>query len=312
MTDAMVEGQSLKTALEAQSPEEFQLLRQAGLYYRLVRTLRATAWVNLVLGGLTLWAGLSAIGISFSAAVQSILGALIIIQSLLALIRPRAWSLLALAILLLLVGLWNIGLIVFVNFFSFFLSFNILWLVLGILQLWWTYRTYQLYRVFSAYPTPKPTPELAQKYNNIWEGLSHPTPALSPELLMMKLAGNRNWWNVMLLPDRAILAHKRQRFLMLVDKPDLIVVPDNPKAILRDQIAIFIRVGLESYLGKIYPGSLQQYMKWKGITDSQSELDQTTRRMRLGRKLSSGFAVLLWIAFVYGIVSAMASMSRFR
>jgi len=312
MTVSIPDTPSFKTSLEVQSPQEFDALQQASFYYRMRRFLRSTAWVNLFWGGLTLWVGLVSPRPTFLSTVQAILGALIIIQSFLAIVRPRVSGLLVLTILLLLVGFWNIVINIVFNFVSVYLWINILWLIIGIVQVRWAYRTYSLYRVFSAQPTLKPTAELAKKYDHIWESLAHPSPTLSPELIMMQLVGNRYWWNGLLLTDRAILAHKRQHVLMVVAKPDLIVIPDNPKAVQRDQLSMFAQIGAESWMGKIYPASFQQYLQWKGITDSHAELNESINRKRLGRKVSRWFGTLLAIIFWIALVMGMASLPRFR
>jgi hypothetical protein len=309
MQRTLADVPDLKATLEAQSPQEFELLHQAGLYYRLVRILRSTAWVNLFWGGLTLWVGLVPPA-TFLSTAQAILGVLIIIQSLLALIRPRAWVLLALAILLVVVGLWNLFINLYPGAVSIFTAIHVMWAIIAIVQLRWAYRTYRLYRVFSAHPTPKPASELVQKYERMWEGLAYPTPILSTELLMVQLQGSRYWWNVFLLPDWAILAHKRQRMLMVVAKSDFIVVPDNPKAVQRDQVAIFAQIGAELWRGKTYPASFQQYLKWKGIVDPQAELDRNIRRKRLSLELWHWFSILLGFIFIYAMVTAMAQMPR--
>ncbi|MBA3873756.1 MAG: hypothetical protein H0X30_31875, partial [Anaerolineae bacterium] len=250
----------------------------------------------------TLSAGLfAATPPNFIAAFQVLLGLLIISQSLLAIIRPRAWVLRALAVLLLVNGVWSLIILLLPGIVGIFFSIHILSILFALVLLMWAYRTYRLYRIFSARPTPKPTRALAQTYERIWEGLSHPTPDLSPELLMMQLQGNRYWWNGILLPERIVLAHKRRHVLIVADRPDFIVLPNNPKTADRDQFVIFAQIGLEAWYGRIYQGSFQLYQRWKGMESLPAEIETRIQRSRRARKFVqlSWYVLIVLIIFFY-------------
>ncbi len=304
MSDVLAAGQSLKTTLLALSSQQFDSLKQVGTYNRLVRTLRSTGWANLFWGGLTLWLGSSALYPNIFTNIQVILGFLIVAQSLWAITRPGVNGFLALTCVLLLCGLWNL----FITVYGHFEGIDLLIGLLGIFQLWWAYRTYKSYQLLSELLTSSPTPELSQQYDAIWEGLAHPSPTLSPELLMMQLNRNRYWWNGILLADHAIFAHKRQKLLLLVSKPELIIVAENPKATKRNKFGIFAQVGNESWVGKVYRNGFQQYLQWKGIPDAELEITPRILRMRRVRKIAWWIMliVLVLIALYVGTLVAFA------
>jgi len=298
MINTVADNQNLKTTLLALSSQQFDSLKQVGTYYRLIRALRATGWVNLFLGGLTLWLGSSAFYPNIFTNIQAVLGFLIIAQSLWAITRPGANGFLALTCVLLLCGLWNL----FITFYGRLSGADIFVGLLGIYQLWGVYRTYKSYQLFAELPMPNPTPEVVQQYDAIWEGLANPAPTLSPELMKMQLNRNRYWWNGLLLPDHAILAHTRQKVLLLVSKPELVIVPENSKTLNRDKFAVFTQIGKESLVGKIYQSGFQQYLQWKGITDPEVEVDKSLQRKRVGRKMLRWIMLVIIIGFLLLLV----------
>ncbi len=307
MINTIAGDQSLKTTLLALSSQQFESLKQVGTYYRLVRALRATGWTNLIWGGLTLWLGSSAFYPNIFTNIQAILGFLIVAQSLWAITRPGANSFLALTCILLFCGLWNL----FITFYDGYRGFAALVGLLGAFQLWWAYRTYKSFQLFAELPTITPTSELAQQYDAIWEGLANPSPTLSPELMMMQLNRNRYWWNGLLLPDHAVLAHKRQKVLLFVSKPELVIVAERPKAINRNKFGIFAQVGKESLVGKIYRSGFQQYLQWKGIPDAELEITPRILRMRHVRKIAWWIMLIILVLIALYVGTLIAFVMKY-
>ncbi len=307
MINTIADGQSLKTTLSALSSQQLDSLKLVGTYYRLVRALRATGWMNLFWGGLTVWLGTSALYPNIFTNIQAILGFLIVAQSLWAITRPGANGFLALTCILLFCGLWNL----FITFYEGYRGFAALVGLLGVFQLWWAYRTYKSFQLFAELPTIPPTSDLAQQYDAIWEGLSNPSPILAPELMKMQLNRNRYWWNGILLPDYAILAHKRQKVLLFVGKPEFVIVPENSKIVNRDKFAIFAQIGKESLVGKIYRSGFQQYLQWKGINDSEAEVDKSLRRKRLSRKMLRWIMIVVIIGFLLLLVPPIMMIMQY-
>ncbi len=307
MIDAVSDGQSLKTTLAALSPSQFDALTNLGSYYRLRLSLRTSGWSNLFWGGLTLYIGLapSLFYPNIYSNIQAILGALIVAQSLWGIIRPGSKGFLALAVVLLLCGFWNM----FIVLSSGFSGFELLIVLLGLFQIWWAFQSYKSYQLFSERPLPKPTADLVKQYDAIWQAIAHPSPILSPDLMTLHLASNRHWWRTLLLPDHAILANKRQKALMFFSKPEFIIFAENPKAINREEFAIFALLNMASLRGKIYRSGFQQYLLWKGITDSETEDNGLFARKRLIRKIVRWLVVgafgvfLVYCAFIMNVIS---------
>ncbi len=296
MIDVLPADQNLKSTLSTLSSQQLDSLKQVGTYNRLMRGLRATGWENLFWGAVTLWLGTSALYPNIFTQIQTIVGAIIIAQSLWAISRPSANGILALTCVLLFCGLWNL----FITVRGGFAGLDLLLALLGVFQLWWAYRTYRSYNLLAHLPTPTPDPALVNQYDTIWQGLAHPAPLLSPELMMMQLNRNRHWWNGILLTNYAVFAHKRQKLLLFVSKPELIIVAQNPKASKRKRFSIFAQFSDQSWVGKIYQNGFQQYLQWKGIADAESEITPRILRMRRIRKIVWWIMVIvLVVIFLY-------------
>ncbi len=298
-SNVAADGQNIKATLAALTPQQFDVLKQTATYYRLVRGLRATGWLNLFLGVLTLlWGVLTPYPTIFST-IQTVVGFLIIAQSLWSIFRPSVRGFFALTIILVLCGVWNI----FITIYGRFSGLD-LWVgFLGVYQLWEAYRTYKDYQRFFETPTAMPTPELIQQYKEIWQTIAHPTPMLAPELLKVKFAPNRYWWNGVLLPNGAVLAHPRQKVLMVTAKPDITLIAENPKRINKEKFDIFVLIDKSSLTGKIYRSSFQQYLQWKGFNDPEAGLTPELARKRLNRKIARWVMIVILILVALFIAS---------
>ncbi len=304
----VTDGQDIKAALAALTPEQFDALKQVSNYHRLARTLRSTGWLNLVLGGYVLLVGLLALSIAstFTSITLSILAFLVVLQSLWGIIRPSVRGFLGLAVVLLLCGVWNI----ITTLLNGFLWVEISEILLGILQCFWAYQSYESYQNYSEQQVLKPSREQTRQVNQIWESLAHPSPTLAPELIMLRLGLNRRWWRTLLLPDYALIAHTSQKMLMIVSKSDFMLVPVQPKVINREEFAIFTLIAKELMRGKIYKNSFQQYLQWKGEIEPDTPLTRLFATKRRIYTIMRWIGIALWVSFFFYCIFIMNVTSR--
>jgi hypothetical protein len=265
----------IKAELAAYTPEQFAALAQVSSYHYLRRALRLAGLLTLILGGVTTWVGLNGLssGSSFFISAQAILGLLMIGQSLWALGFPRVSAFRGLAIIIAVSSLWSILLTPIIRLNLFTLTLGML--AFSVLLLWWAYNLYTTYQNYRATPIIKPSREIEHQYARVWEALAYPTPVLSPELMVIHLAGARRGWRTLLLPNYALIAHTRQKVLLVAGKADLLIRPMTPTAARPDQVPVLALIGKTLLSGKMYQASVQQYRTWKG----DAEPDETTTKL---------------------------------
>jgi hypothetical protein len=307
MAEVQSDAQGLKNELLALSADQFEAFKQIGSYFRLARALQAAGWVSILCGGLTFLLGSSAVNKDVLTTIQAALGALIVMLGFWAISGPGTNIFAAFSGLFLLGGLLNLFIAVSSRFGE------PSWLVglLGVFQLWWAYQTYQSYQRYAALPMQEPTSELMEPFEMLWERLSHPSPTLLPEIMTVQLTRTHDWWNGLLLPDYVVLAHKRQRALMFVLKSDLVLVPENPKSINRGKFAILARIDNESLIGNMNQKDFQQYLQWKGITDSEVEVSSDIARHRLILKIGWWAMLIVLVLIALYVVAIVRFMMQY-
>lgn len=313
MVAAKSDGENLKLSLAALSPSQFEAFKQVGTYFRLTRALRTSGWLNLFLGALTLYFGITASNPNILSIIQTILGIGIVVQSFWSINGSSAKILQGLAVVLLICGLYNIFLALYIRILAFSggFGFDLLLGAFGVYQLWGAYTTYKEYQVYSVLPINEPTDELMEQYDILWERLAHPSPTLSPELVMLQLTRTHDWWNVLLLPDNAVLAHKRQKRLMFIAKSDMALIAENPKDIERERFNILAELDKETLIGKIYRNGFQQYLQWKGIADPELDISPVLARKRRTRKIAWWVMVGILALIGFYIASVVNFMSKY-
>jgi hypothetical protein len=294
--------QDIKSQLLALTPAEFQALKQACYYRWVTSLLRNNGWLNLFLGGITLWLGLSGFGQNIFRVIQTLLGILIVGQSLWALSQSTTANIQRFSILFALCGIWNILLAVMSGLYGTGLIIGLL----GILQLWAAYQFRKIHLQYSQVKLVKPSPETAQLYDSIWKSLVKDIIYNDADYIEMEI--QRRKWCGFLLPDRMILAFKQRNILMLADKNDVVIVPTHPRSAGHWIEIIFKFDIIASAVGKIPRPIYEKYVSWKGgatvMADAPSEL-RYTRNMKRYIRIGSLIILGLIALFVWSMISFM-------
>ncbi len=300
MSSQLFSFQDIKSQLLALTPVEFQALKNAYYYRWVTSLLRRNGWLNLFLGGLTLWLGLSGFGQSIFKVIQTLFGILIVGQSLWALRESTVSNIQRFSILFALCGVWNILLAVISGLFGAGLIVGLL----GALQLWSAYQFRKIHQQYSQVTLVKPSPEIAQLYDSIWKSLAKDIIHTDVDYIDMQI--QRRNWRGFLLPDRMVLAFKQSNILILADKSDVLLVPTNPRALGRWIEIIFKFDIIASAVGKIPRPVYDKYVTWKGnatvMVDAPPELRQT-RNIRRYVRIASLIILGLIALFVVSMIA---------
>jgi hypothetical protein len=295
--------QDIKSRLLALAPAEFQSLKEAYYYRWVTSLLRNNGWLNLLLGGLTLWLGLTGFGQSIFKVIQTIFGILIVGQSLWALRESTTSNIQRFSILFALCGIWNILLAVISGFYG----IGLIIALLGILQLWSAYQFRKIHQQYSKVKLVKPSAEVAQLYDSIWKSLVKDIIYNDADYIEIEI--QRRKWCGFPLPNRLVLAFKQRNILMLADKNDVLLVPINPRASGRWVEIIFKFDINASTVAKIPRSLYEKYVAWKGeamvMADAPVELRQTRnikRYIRIAALIILGLIAL----FVLNMISFMS------
>ncbi|MBZ0301806.1 MAG: hypothetical protein K8J31_18810 [Anaerolineae bacterium] len=102
-------AEDIKTRLSTLTAEELNSLRDTYDVRWRTSWLRSTGWLNVILGGLTLWLGLTCpCGFTVPKLIQALAGGLIVGQSVWAIMLPSTAGFLRFALVFLGAGIWNL------------------------------------------------------------------------------------------------------------------------------------------------------------------------------------------------------------
>jgi hypothetical protein len=251
-----------KARLMNLSPAELSGLQKAKDFREMSTWLGTNGWLNVFLGGFTLWLGLQGINHSILKVLQASLGALIIAQSLWSIIKPSTSAVLGFSLLLLITGIWNIFISVLAGFEG------MTWLVagLGLLQLWWAYKVYLKYQSYQKRSITVPPPETMRLHDEIWRAIAKVKPQSENDPGFIKLLISKKMWNGLLVGDLAVFARQNTKLLMWASKTDVRF------DLLSPTVASLARVGGTIKIGDTTSESAgmpqvfyQKYVQWKSV-----------------------------------------------
>ena len=291
--------QNLKQRLEAFTPTEFAALKNAYYYHWVTSLLRSTGWWNLIWGGLTLWFGLTGFGDPLLKGIQTVAGAIIVLQSLWALSNPDVGGIRRFSAIFLAAGIWNILVAIMANF----RGLSTFTAILGLAQIWWAYQYLKIFRQYLALAPTKPPAEIAQLYDDIWKTLAKGRLSGDDDYIEFQIT--RRWWRGLLLPEHAVLAFKKRKTVMVADKADMILVPGLSKPTAR-WVDVVLKVDIVSSVGKIKQQYFQKYMQWKGEEFSRSDVPSELLKLRRSRRIIRIAAIIILGLILLPVIGAIA------
>ena len=255
--------------------------------------LRTNGWVNIFLGGLTMWFVLSDLPyMPLPRIIQTVIGALMVGQSLLAIVLPSTAGFFRFAAVFLISGIWNIFLGVF--------AWAFLAGLLGVFQLWWAYEAFREYRRFRALMLPEPQPDINRLYDEVFQAITKKTFKNDPNLIAMWIGYPK--WQGLLLENKAVLAFRKQKLLVVRSKENVNFMPTGSNLIRKRRIYGRIKLHTNTERAMMKRDSFETYVHWKGL---ESVLTNTTPTLwqRLPKPIRIAFVIigvliLLFIAFM--------------
>jgi hypothetical protein len=251
-----------KTRLLNLSPAELSGLQKVKEFREMSIWLGTNGWLNVFLGGLTLWLGLQGASHSILKALQALLGVLLIAQSLWSIIRPSTRAVLGFSLLFLITGIWNVFISVLAGLEG------ITWLVasLGLLQLWWAYKVYLKYQSYQKRSITVPSPETTSLYDEIWRAIAKVKPQSEGDPAFIKLLISTKMWNGLLVGDLAVFARSNTKLLMWAPKADVRFDPLSPTIASGPRVGGTIKIGDTTSESVGMPQVFyQKYVQWKSV-----------------------------------------------
>jgi hypothetical protein len=254
---------------------------------------RDNGWVNIILGGITVLLGASVLEeFSIPKLIQFLLGLLGIAQCIWALVAPHYPRFREFAILLLIAAVWNV-----------FIGFNNgAWLViiLGLLQLWWSYVSYRLFRFYQQYPFGERPAHIVKLYHDLWHSLMR--GSLKREANVINVWIKLLLWRIWLIDNLAVVASNSSRLLIIRRKDELNFIPFSKKPMGRWRVngRMIIKTFYERSVmrGKDF----EKYAHWKGLETILAQVGPSTWE-RLPRAIQIvlrliGILILLFVIYV--------------
>lgn len=244
------------SSLEAEELEALQVIYHLSVLSGWSRT---NGWLNIFLGGLTLWLGLTSFaGFTIPKLVQTIFGVLIVAQSLWALVSPNLAAIRRFGIVFLVAGIWNILLAGSVGL----VGGAALTGLLGIAQLWWAFQTYKGYQRYQQMNLPSMQADVVQFYDEIWQAITR--GVLKSDLANIHLWVGLDRWRGLLLEDKVFFALDKRRLLVVQDKDTANFVPSSSKPMRKRRVYGQIKLNAIFERAMMNQAAFMTYTQWKG------------------------------------------------
>ena len=287
----------VKERIKNLTPTEFDSLKSAERYLKIVRPIKRDAWLNIFLGGLTLWLGVSNINQGLPRIIQSVLGAIIILQCISVLYKPSVPSLMRFSVVFLVSGVWNLIVASINNFagFSTFIAF------LGGMQIWWAYGFARIYEREKDKRFIAPAAQIVQFYDNLLAELRAIRQKSDEDAIDISL--KRYQWYGWLLGDYAFFVPRNnRRNLIIARKSDVNFAPRNEQQLSRRRINGIFKIDDLVAWSDVRSDTLERYQQWKDVDSPDADFVKTyyeqQRTPLLISKIFRGFTIL----FLFGVV----------
>lgn len=295
----------LKDRLSNLTAEELGVFRT--IYHQEWRKawLRGNGWINLVLGGLAVWMGAGCLcgTLTFSQLMQLGLGALLILQSLSMIFISQNASILRFALVLLIIGVWNLGLAIF----SELRSGQILLAALGGLQVMWAWGVYRVYQRYFKVMIGEIPADLKTLYTLVWKSMMHGPLRRDPDTIDLWIKLNR--WRGLLLPDRAIYAANANHLIIQL-KADANFAPNTQNFTGRSRVYGQINLAGSRERAVMSQHSFHQYSLWAGW-DTVFEKVKLPWWNRLPNIVRIPLLLVLAIGFIYLVYMIITAVNFF-
>lgn len=259
----------VKERLENLDAETFEQLQNVYKYRLVQAELRSTGWVNIFLGGLTLWWGTS--GASYSTNpiydLQALGGAFTLVASLWVVIRPSLPGVRAFAVVFLVAGIWNLYLCFRDTSEGY--AFPILLGLLALAQLWWAYQHHKRYQTHRL--LVEPSANIVRTYNEIIEAIRWTIPHKDSDLIEVKF--KHNWWRGWLLGNLAVLSLKKGKHIFFTREHDVVWTPYPAELGTKKRFNIRLQFNETSTVGVISRESFDRYAQWKSKNNTGRSLE---------------------------------------
>jgi hypothetical protein len=286
----MVEQNSLKQILANLTIEEWIDLKATTLYQRLQRQLHLNGRLNVALGLLTVWLGMSAPNQTIYTQTQTVVGIITIVVSLIAWMRTSLTGLRLFVGLFILVGAWNL----FLGFRDNFAGLGLWAAFFGLIQLSWSLRFQREYQRYKS-QNIEIEPKSSALFKQIHSTLRNNTFVDDPNYIELQVYNRL--WNGFLVDDKAVLSYKKSPYVIVANQSDFFLYQQIK---IREKAQAFGDIGiqLEPKLfaaRRIKPQFFERYLSWKGNVPLTEEMTNKLKRMLQLQKTRPLQAALIFV-----------------
>lgn len=250
----------LKSRLAALSADEFEALQHALNFQSVRRISQSTGFINILLGGFTLWLGLNAMQPNTLSTVQVLLGALLIVVSLWAVTRPSLHVIGVYRWIFLIFGVCNLFIVV-----ANLTILPIFPLVLGLLQIKWTFDYNRIFQENKASfkEENRPSPSLQSLVQEIQTRMPRLKSKTDQNLVDFQLGWRR--WRGWLLGNYVFLFSSTwDKVYYFADKTTFALIPRTAVPQTAKRLAITSKIGDSHHYGVISGAAYERYAQWHG------------------------------------------------
>ena len=294
----------VKERIKSMTSADFEKLKSADHYLKIVRALKRDAWLNIFLGGFNLWLGLSNINQGLPRILQSIAGIVLILQCISMLIAPTISSIRRFSMIMLIFGVWNL---IAAAIFG-FADFSLLVGLLGGLQIWWAYGLARLYESKKDKLFTEPDSEYVRLYDVLLAELRRIRQKRDEDTIDIKL--KRYQWHGWLLGDYAFFVPRNnRRNVHIASKSDIAFAPRNEQQISQRTIKGVFKIDAFVVWGDMRSTAFDRFSLWKAVDDPDADFVsmyyEKQRIPLLFSRIVRGFTLVALIGFFLFIAWAI-------
>ncbi len=241
--------------------EKIEELQKAADYHLVRRTLRWSVLGSIMFGLTAVGFGIASIKEDPLNVVMALIGAFLFIEGIWLIAAPRPRRMIADAIALGVLGVWNIGAATVLAREEFG---TIIFAIVGAAEIFWGFQSFGRYRRFSDVSIEKPSKESAKYIAQVLRSVSKAKPSQSDDIIRFEIGGFAgNLWKGKLSGDLAIFTTLTGNDLLFARRNEVEFVKKG-KVRIGNTLKVTIKIGRRSFSGTIPPFSMQRYESWKG------------------------------------------------
>lgn len=252
-----------------------QRMRAIAEYREMVKTLRHGAVGCLAFGVLALVGGTLGASESFLALILLALGALLVIDGVLALARPSSTGLILHGVCFAAIGIWNIG-VTLLSLAAVGFQGDEFFLLLGAAQIIIGVHFFRRYPRFARLSTEKPNRDVLRQLDEIAKGIRKAKPKKNEDIIEFTSQGftkTATWRGRLGVEALTLVARKKHGILFAA--PHEVTIDRLGKVLLGKTLKVAVKVPGKTLKGTMSPESYERFAAWKAAAKAEAPSEYT-------------------------------------